>query len=76
MRLWEPAHGEIVAQARAPYARQTPGSRAYASAGLPGAESWVADSAGGALVANVELDDVDKLYTESALWPSVFDVST
>src|SRR5690606_25730881 len=36
VRLWEPAHGEVMAQARASYAKQEPGSRAYASAGLPG----------------------------------------
>ena len=36
VRLWEPGHGEVIAQARATYAKQDPGSRAYASAGLPG----------------------------------------
>jgi hypothetical protein len=40
VRLWEPAHGEVIAQARASYSNQDPGSRAYASAGLPGAEWW------------------------------------
>ena len=46
-RLWEPAHGEVIAQPRASYGTQDPGSRAYASAGLPGAEWWVACSASG-----------------------------
>src|SRR5690554_2086555 len=47
-RLWEPAHGEVVARARDSYQNQDPGSRAYASAGLPGADWWVAGSANGA----------------------------
>jgi hypothetical protein len=77
VRLWEPAHGEVIAQPRASYQKQDPGSRAYASAGLPGAEWWVADSAcGAAHNAGVELDDVDTLYTENDLWPAVFDSNT
>lgn len=74
VRLWEPAHGEVVAQARASYEKQDPGSRAYASAGLPGAEWWVACSAGVTPHgASVELDDVDALYTGNDLWSAVFD---
>jgi hypothetical protein len=74
VRLWEPAHGEVIAQARASYAQQDPGSRAYASAGLPGAAWWVADSAAGAAhSADVELHDVDALYTENDRWSAVFD---
>jgi hypothetical protein len=73
VRLWEPAHGEVLAQARASYQKQVPGSRAYASAGLPGAEWWVADSADGPHTPDVELDDVDALYTENNLWSSVFE---
>lgn len=38
VRLWEPAHGEVIAQARGTYVKQEPRSRAYASAGFPGAE--------------------------------------
>lgn len=77
VRLWEPAHGEVIAQARASYEQQDPGSRAYASAGLPGAEWWVADSARGTpQSADVELDDVDALYTENDLWSAVFDSNT
>ena len=77
VRLWEPAHGEVVAQARSSYEKQDPGSRAYASAGLPGAEWWVAGSANGAPHgADVELDDVDALYTENDLWSAVFDSNT
>ncbi len=77
VRLWEPAHGEVLAQARASYEKQDPGSRAYACAGLPGAEWWVADCASGAPhSADVELDDVDALYTETDLWSKVFDSNT
>jgi len=73
VRLWEPAHGEVIAQVRASYQRQDPGTRAYASAGLPGAEWWVAGRACGAPhSADVELGNVDALYTENGLWPAVF----
>ena len=77
VRLWEPAHGEVIAQARASYQQQDPGSRAYASAGLPGAEWWVAGSACGAPHgAGVELDEVAALYTNNGLWPAVFGSNT
>ena len=73
VRLWEPAHGEVVARARPGYARQDPGSRAYASAGLPGAEWWVAAGADGAAhAAGVELDEVYALFAENDLWSAVF----
>jgi hypothetical protein len=73
VRLWEPAHGEVIARARASYHQQDPGSRAYASAGLPGAGWWVAASVcGDPHTAGVELGDVDALYTENGLWPVVF----
>ncbi len=42
VRLWAPGHGEVVARPRTSYKTQPPGSRAYASAGLPSAEWWVA----------------------------------
>ena len=77
VRLWEPAHGEVVAQPRASYQRHDPGMRAYASAGLPGAEWWVADSANGATHdVNVELDEVAALYAENNLWSAVFGGNT
>jgi hypothetical protein len=77
VQLWEPAHGEVIARPRASYQKQDPGSRAYASAGLPGAEWWVADSACGAPHSvGVELDDVYALYTENDLWSAVFDSTT
>ena len=67
VRLWEPAHGEVVARPRPSYRSVPPGSRAFASAGLPGADWWVAAHAD-----DVELGDVDKLYTDNDLWPTVF----
>src|SRR5215467_14649168 len=40
--LWEPHHGTVLARPRNPQQRYRPGSRAYVSAGLPGADWWVA----------------------------------
>lgn len=49
--------------------RYEPGTRAYLSAGLPGADWWVAGSAvARAEDADVELDEVQRLYTEHNLW--------
>ncbi len=67
--LWEPAHGEVTATCRESYRSTSPGTRAYLSAGLPEAEWWVA----GPVVAtprdaDVELDEVERLYTEHDLW--------
>lgn len=77
VRLWEPAHGEVLAQPRASYEKQDPGSRAYASAGLPGAEWWVASSVSGTPnTGDVELGDVEAMYTKSDLWPTVFELNT
>lgn len=76
VRMWEPGHGEVVARARPSYRAQAPGSRAYASAGLSGAEWWVADGTASGPAAVVELDDVSSLYTENGLWSSVFDDGT
>jgi hypothetical protein len=77
VRLWEPAHGEVVAQPRASYVKHDPGSRAYASAGLPGAEWWVAGSAGADPDrADVELAEVDALYTDNDLWSAAFAASS
>lgn len=72
VRLWEPAHGEVVAQPRRAGQRYEPGTRAYLSAGLPGADWWVAGVAGGnAEDADVELDEVARFCTEHDLWPGV-----
>ena len=64
---------EVVAQRRRPRQRDDPGTRAYLSAGLPGAEWWVA----GRVVdraedADVELDEVERFFTEHGLWDSAF----
>jgi len=72
VRLWEPAHGEAVAQRRAPRQRHDPGTRAYLSAGLPGAEWWVAGrTADRPEDADVELSEVARFYTEHGMWASV-----
>src|SRR4029077_19425785 len=55
IRLWEPSHGEVLAQPRPAQQWPQPGSRAYLSAGLPGADWWVA----GAAVASAEDADVE-----------------
>ena len=64
VRMWEPAHGEIVARARPSYGPGEPGSRAYLSAGLPGADWWV--------TGDPEWDAVEAMYTDNGLWPAVF----
>lgn len=72
VRLWEPAHGEVVAQPRAPEDRRQPGTRAYLSAGLPGADWWVAGPAAAtAEDADIELDEVQNWYDQHELWGSV-----
>jgi len=75
IRLWEPGHREVDARPRNPQHRYTPGSRAYLSAGLPGADWWVS---GGAVAraesAEVECDEVERLYTEHDLWNAAYQV--
>jgi hypothetical protein len=72
VRLWEPAHGEVLAQPRTTYLPKQPGTRAYLSAGLPGAEWWVAGPvAATAQDADVELGEVENLYTEHGLWDAL-----
>jgi hypothetical protein len=73
VRLWEPAHGEVAAQRRRPQQHYDPGTRAYLSTGLPGAEWWVVGKAvDRAKDADVELDEVARLYTEHDMWDSAF----
>lgn len=73
VRLWEPAHGEVSARPRATWPGQEPGSRAYASAGLPGADWWVTGRVTACPQdAQVDLDAVAELYTVNGLWPAVF----
>jgi len=74
VRLWEPAHGEVIAKPRTSYQRVEPGQRAYASAGLPGADWWVAGSVSVAPEgADVELDAVHALYDDDDLWPAALE---
>jgi hypothetical protein len=74
IRLWEPAHGEVVARRRRPQQRYDPGSRAYLSAGLPGAEWWVAGRAvDRAEDADVELIEVERFLTEHGPWDSAIE---
>jgi hypothetical protein len=69
VRLWEPAHGEVVAQPRRPQTPRPPGSRAYLSAGLRGADWWIAGAvAARPEDADVELDEVERFYNEHDLW--------
>jgi hypothetical protein len=71
VRLWEPAHGEVIARPRRPEQRYAPGTRAYLSAGLPGAAWWVAGPVvNRAEDADVELNEVERLYTTHRLWDS------
>jgi hypothetical protein len=73
VRLWEPAHGEVAARPRNPQQNYRPGTRAYLSAGLPGAEWWVASrTVDQAEDAEVELDEVERLYTENNMWDTAF----
>jgi hypothetical protein len=76
VRLWEPLHGEVLAQARSTYTPQDPGSRAWASSGLPGAEWWVTGSTNSfSATGAIDLDEVEALYTENELWPMAFDAN-
>jgi len=71
VRLWESTHGQVAARPRRRQQHYGPGTRAYLSAGLPGADWWVAGPAvDRAEDAEVELDEVERLYTEHDLWDS------
>lgn len=71
--LWEPAHGEVTAAVRPGVAAWSPGSRVYASAGLPGADWWVAAPVPASPRSEdvaVDVDEVSALYEAHALWSS------
>ena len=69
VRMWEPAHGEVLATSRRSRQRRQPGTRAYLSVGLPGADWWVAGRAATAAEqADVELGEVERFCTEHDLW--------
>ncbi len=70
--LREPAHGVVLAEPRDSRRTYRPGTRAYLSAGLPGAAWWVA----GPVVdcaenADVDLDEVEQFFTGLGLWASL-----
>lgn len=70
VRLWEPAHGYVVAHPRRADLPWQPGTRAYLSGGLPGADWWVAGPVVAAAEdADVELAEVERFCTERGLWP-------
>lgn len=72
VRLWEPAHGEVLAHSRRAQQHRQAGTRAYLSAGLPGADWWVAGAAvAKAEDADVELDEVGRFCTQHGLWPGL-----
>jgi hypothetical protein len=69
IRLWEPSHGEVLARPRLAHQSPQPGTRAYLSAGLPGADWWVAGGAvASAEEADVDLAEVEQFFTERDLW--------
>jgi hypothetical protein len=70
--LWEPGHGVVLAEPRDMQRTYRPGTRAYLSAGLPGAQWWVAGAAADrAEDAEVELDEVEQFFTGLGLWASL-----
>lgn len=69
VRMWEPTHGEILATPRHFQQRRQRGTRAYLSAGLPGADWWVAGyAATTAEQADAELGEVERFCTKHDLW--------
>lgn len=71
IRVWEPAHGEVVARPRPGYSLQRPGERAYLSAGLPGADWWVAAPVGEQ--ERVDIDAVAEVYFADDEWARTSD---
>lgn len=68
VRLWEPGHGEVLAQPRDAAASPEPGSRAYACAGLPGADWWMSGpTVATAELADVEVGEVERFLTDNDL---------
>jgi hypothetical protein len=68
VRLWEPGHGEVLAQSRTLEGVYPVGTRAYASAGLRGADWWVEGPVAAVEDATVAMDEVLAFYAEHGLW--------
>ena len=69
VQLWEPLHGEITARPRDPDLVAQPGSRAYVSAGLPGADWWLSGPAVSSPdEARAEVAEVRRFYIDHGLW--------
>lgn len=68
VRLWEPGHGEVLALSRNPVVVYPVGTRAYASAGLRGADWWVEGLVTAVEDATVAIDEVLAFYVEHDLW--------
>jgi hypothetical protein len=69
VQLWEPLHGEITARPRDPDVVLPPGSRAYVSAGLPGADWWLAGPVGRSPeTASVDVAEVRRFFVHHDLW--------
>lgn len=68
VRLWEPGHGEVLGQSRDPQRSYPVGTRAYASAGLRGADWWVEGPVAAVEDVNVSMDEVFVFYDEHDLW--------
>lgn len=68
VRLWEPGHGEVLAQSRTPEHVYPVGTRAYASAGLRGADWWVEGPVAAVEDATAAIDEVLAFYAEHDLW--------
>ncbi len=71
--LWEPGHGEVLAQKRDQQRKYVPGTRAYASAGLPGAAWWVEGPVSEGSAADVSVEAVDRFYLDNNLWAIIGD---
>ncbi len=70
VRLWEPAHREVLAQPRYDEVEYAPGQGAYLSAGLPGAACWVeSQESGNDADAVVDVRAVLAILTEHGLVP-------
>ena len=68
VQLWGPSHGEVLARSRSSQHRYPAGTRAYASAGLPGADWWVEGPVGAVEDADVTMEPVYEFSAAHDLW--------